>query len=609
MNSIYQQPTNRFRHLWQHVSKAVPYQKLFLLLVTVVTLLSGILNFSVALHPAWLSSQPLSSASSRDWLPLEFFYLPRSFTLLLGFALIVSAVNIWKRKQRAFVIVLALSVLSGFLPWWRGEHPWQIGLSLLLLGSLLLLRKNFVVQSRQPDLRTGLMRFAVAAVAALGYGVAGFWLLDEQQFGINFNWLDSIHRTLLCVSLLGDSTLTPLTRYAAWFLDSLSVLTVLVLGYGFVALFRPLLYRFRTQPQERLWAQQILQQHGRSALDNFKLWPDKSYFFNRSRDCFLAYRVAANMAVVLADPVGPPEQIEPTLRAFQAYCEAHGWSLALHQTQPTWLNIYRRLGFRKLKLGDDAIVDLTQFALANPRMKRFRQRVGQLEKHGVRFRHYAAPVSDELMTQLREVSDEWLQLPQRRERSFTVGSFAPDYLRTTTIFTAEDAEGKVLAFVNLLVSYRADEVTIDLMRHRLQAPNGIMDYLFVKLFEWSKEQGYTRFNLGMAPMAGFQEREEASAAERLVHAFCQRSNFLFSFSGIRQYKAKFADEWEPRYVVFRHVVDLPNLGLALSRVTEAESATHDLLPPKRTLRNLLARAQETGTEFFKALARRASQAS
>ncbi len=592
MNTIHPQ-------LLRSTANAIPHRKILIFVVTLITLTSGCLHLSAALHPSLLSHQPLLP----DWFPLEFLPVPRSVMLLIGLALIVSAVNLWQRKRRAFEIVLALSCLSALLPLLRGPHLAQTWVSLLLIGSLLALRKSFTGKSRQPDFRSGLSKFSLAAIVALGYGVAGFWLLDERQFGINFNWLDSIQRTLLCLSLLGDASLVPLTRYAAWFLDSLSLLTMVVFSYGVVALFRPILYRFHTLPQERTLARQILQQHGRTALDNFKLWPDKSYFFNATRDCFIAYRVAANVAVALADPVGPPRQVEDTLRQCKEFCDAQGWSLALHQTQPRWLSLYRGLGFRTLKLGDDAIVDLTQFSLANKRLKRFRQRVGQLEKQGVQLRAYPAPVPAAVLAQLREVSDEWLQLPNRRERSFTVGSFVPDYLRSTTIFTAEDADGKILAFVNLLVSYHPGEVTIDLMRHRLQAPNGIMDYLFVQLFAWSKAQGYTRFNLGMAPMAGFQEREEASAAERVVHAFFQRLNFLFSFSGIKQYKAKFADFWEPRYVVYRNVFDLPNLGLALSRITKASVSERSLLQTERTIQNMLALAGEAEEELFTALAR------
>lgn len=59
-----------------------------------------------------------------------------------------------------------------------------------------------------------------------------------------------------------------------------------------------------------------MRKYGRSSLDYFKLWPDKSYFFSPSQRCFLSYRVGGNFAVVLADPVGPEEEIEDTISNF-----------------------------------------------------------------------------------------------------------------------------------------------------------------------------------------------------------------------------------------------------------------------------------------------------
>lgn len=537
---------------------------LLLVLVTLLTLGCGFMNLYSALRP------PLtpSSALAHELSPLEFFHIHRSFALLIGFALIVSAVNVYRRKRRAYQIVLALSGLSLLFQVSKSHPLWQTLLSLALAGTLLYLRHNFTVKSRAFDSRTTALRLAIAVLAAFSYGVVGFWLLEAHEFGVNFDWLDSIRQTLLCLSFIGDPTLMPQTRYAAWFLDSLDVVTLAAIGYSLVCLFRPILYHFHTLPQEREHAQKLLAQYGRTSLDYFKLWPDKSYFFNAAGDCFIAYSVGANVAVTLGDPIGPPASLHETIRAFRRFCEENGWAVAWHQTLPDFLPLYRQAGFKKLKIGDDAIVDLTTFALSSKAMKRFRQRIGQLEKQGVCLRHHAAPLSDELIARLREVSDEWLQLPGKRERTFTLGRFEPAYLRTTDIFTAEDKEGRILAFVNLIDSYNPGEVTIDLMRHRRQTPNGIMDYLFVKLFAWCQEHGWTRFNLGMAPMAGFQEREAPSLAEKAIHSFFQRLNFLFNFSGLKQYKAKFADFWEPRYVIYRHVFDLPKVGIALGRISE-----------------------------------------
>jgi lysylphosphatidylglycerol synthetase-like protein (DUF2156 family) len=61
---------------------------------------------------------------------------------------------------------------------------------------------------------------------------------------------------------------------------------------------------------------------------------------------------------------------------------------------------------------------------------------------------------------------------------------------------------------------------------------------------------------------------EASVMERAVHQFFQRLTFLFDFSGLKAYKAKFASLWEPRYVIYRHALDLPKVGVAFGKVSK-----------------------------------------
>lgn len=531
---------------------------------SLATLLNGLANLYLVISTSHHAHPP-------KWLeafPLEFLRLPRTFTLAVGFALIISAFNIYKRKKRAFQIVIGLAVFSAILHLAHSRHFEQAAMAIGLILILWQARRNFTVKSRVPDLRAGIIRLSIATTAAFAYGVFGFWLLDKREFGVNFNWLDSILRTVRFLTLVGDSSLKPHTRYALWFLDSLTMMTVVVIVYALWSLFRPIVYHFGTQPSERDFAVRIANRNGRSALDYFKLWPDKSYFFSRSSEGFVAYRVSNGFAVALGDPLASTEQIEQTIRDFKNYCEEQGWQMAFHQAHPDLLAVYSGLGLRKLKIGDDAIVDLAHFSLEGKEMKRYRYRINQLERQGYKLQYYPAPVTEELVRQLREVSDEWLRIPGRRERTFTVGQFDEAYLRNTPIVTAEEADGKIQAFVNIIPSGLAGETTIDLMRHRQDAPNGIMDYLFIKLFLLSREQGFTRFNLGMAPMSGFQENEQATFTERVVHWLFQRLNFVFSFSGLRQYKAKYADFWEPRYLIYRHFLDLPELGLALARIAE-----------------------------------------
>jgi phosphatidylglycerol lysyltransferase len=404
-------------------------------------------------------------------------------------------------------------------------------------------------------------------VVAVSYGITGFWLLDERHFGMNLRIGDAIAATLRFLSLSGDPSLLPRTQYGQGFLHSLYLITLTASVYSGLALFRPMLYRFHIVPRERAMARKIVQHYARTPLDLFKLWPDKSYFFSPSQRCVIAYRVANNTAVALGDPVGPKAEIGATAREFVEMCCKNGWAVAFYQTLPDFLPMYRRLGLKRLKIGDDAMVDLPHFSLQGKSKRELRSKVRQLEAMGIHSREFQPPVPDDIIAQLKAVSDQWLRIPGRRERSFTLGQFDPDYLRSKPVLVVVDSVGTVLAFINL-ISVGRSEITGDLMRRRTDAPNGTMDYLFIKLFQYARERGYARVSLGMAPMTGFQKSEEATMEERAIHGLFQKLDFLFSFRGLYRYKAKFATSWEPRYLVYGNVLELPRTALALRRLSE-----------------------------------------
>ena len=201
-----------------------------------------------------------------------------------------------------------------------------------------------------------------------------------------------------------------------------------------------------------------------------------------------------------------------------------------------------------------------------------RSKTRQLEAQGIRVVEYQPPVPAAIIAQMKNVSDEWLRIPGRRERSFAVGYFDSDYLRSTPVLAAVDVGGKMLAFINL-ISVDGDEITGDLMRRRANAPNGIMDYLLFELLLHAKERGYGKVSLGLAPMTGFQEGERATVEERVIHAFLQKLDFLFSFRGLHRYKAKFGTSWEPRYLIYGNMLQLPRTALALHRLSETKGDT------------------------------------
>ena len=93
---------------------------------------------------------------------------------------------------------------------------------------------------------------------------------------------------------------------------------------------------------------------------------------------------------------------------------------------------------------------------------------------------------------------------QVAEKGFSLGFFDEHYIARCPLALIE-RNGRMQAFANVWAGARRVEVSVDLMRHRTSAPNGVMDALFTALMQWGKDEGYEWFNLGMAPLSGLED--------------------------------------------------------------------------------------------------------
>ena len=353
-----------------------------------VTLGSGILNLYSLMTPALPARRHLL----HEVFPMGFVHLSKFLTLLIGLALVISSVNIYRGKRRAWQIVMFLASCSFLFHMTKGLD-YEEGLASLTLAAILWFsRGSYRAGSGTPSLRSAVSSLAIGLAATLLYGVLGFWWLDTKDFGINFHMGDAVWRTLLFLSLVGDPGIIPHTRHAVWFLDSLSLMTAAAVAYGAYAIFRPVYYQYRTLPFQGEMARKILSREGRSSLDYFKVWPDKSFFFSSSRSSFLAYRVSGRFAVALGDPVGPGNDIESIIDEFRQFCHENDWRPIFHQVTPAFLPVYERAGFRRLKIGEEATIDLQTFSLDGKANKKLRHTVNLFEKEGVHIEWVDPPI-------------------------------------------------------------------------------------------------------------------------------------------------------------------------------------------------------------------------
>jgi phosphatidylglycerol lysyltransferase len=107
---------------------------------------------------------------------------------------------------------------------------------------------------------------------------------------------------------------------------------------------------------------------------------------------------------------------------------------------------------------------------------------------------------------------------------------------------------RIVAFANVWADGSRRELSIDLMRHLRSAPNSIMEYLFLELMLWGKEQHYERFTLGMVPLFGLERRRLAPLWNQAGALLFRYGEHFYNFQGLLRFKAKFEPVWEPRYL-------------------------------------------------------------
>jgi phosphatidylglycerol lysyltransferase len=168
------------------------------------------------------------------------------------------------------------------------------------------------------------------------------------------------------------------------------------------------------------------------------------------------------------------------------------------------------------------------------------------------------------MPELRAVSNAWLTDKTAAEKGFSLGFFAEEYVERFPVAILE-VRGRIEAFATLWLSPLKQEVSVDLIRFRPSAPNGVMDGLFAWLFAWAKQEGYQWFNLGMAPLSGLEASPVSPLWAKVGRFVYGHGESFYNFQGLRAYKEKFDPVWEPRYLAY------PG-GLALPRVVTDVSA-------------------------------------
>jgi len=475
-----------------------------------------------------------------ELLPLPVLELSHFLASLAGLGLILLASGLQRRLDAAYHLAVALLGAGALLALLKG-FDWEESLLLLgLLAVLLPCRDEF---PRRASL--------IAERFTLGWGVAVAVVLAASVW-IGFfvhQHTDYSHELWWEFSFFGD---------APRFLRASVGVGVAALALAVWHLLRAAPLRAEPPDAEHLAAARAVVAAAPTAAAHLALLGDKSFLFSADRRAFVMYAVSGRSCVAMGDPVGPLASCRDLVWDYRELCDRHATWPVFYEASAAALPLYLDAGLTPLKFGEEAVVPLAAFSLEGSSHKQQRYVLRSAEREGATFEVRPPADVPSLLPELAAVSDTWLREKRAREKGFSLGRFEPRYLAECPLALVR-WQGAIVAFANLWCAAERAELSPDLMRFRREAPASVMEYLFLRILLWAKDEGYAQLNLGMAPLAGLEARAAAPLWSRVGALAFRYGEQFYNFQGLRQFKNKFDPEWRPKYLVYPGGLVLPRV--------------------------------------------------
>jgi phosphatidylglycerol lysyltransferase len=538
-------------------------KNLFLrLLPPVMIFVLGIVNiFSVLTPPIATRLRVL-----REYLPIGSIHASNWMIILIGIILMITATYLIKGLKGAWWLAIIFSGLSLIGHLTKAFDYEEAIIAFVVIGVLLLTRKQYRLHSSPRFINIGLVTSVAVFLTVLIFGTIGFYLLDKRHYGFDFTWQQSLYYAFSNFLLIANNDLHPITHFGNEF-----IISIKVLGFGawiflFYTIIRPYINKPYTQSPSFEKANFLLSQYGTSSVDHFKLDSDKLLFISEEYDGFIAYKIAGVFAIVLEEPVCTEENKIALMKEFEKLCTKMGLKTAFYRVDENSLYHFEDLKKKKLLIGQEAIMDIRNFSLEGKQNKSLRNGLNSLSKKGYAVRIHHPPHNKELLWQLQQVSNTWLNTHHKKERVFSQGMFTEFAINQQDIIALHDQNNSVAAFLNIIPDYAPEECTYDLIRKTAGAPGAAMDALIVKMIEYAQGKGANYLNLGLVPMSGIGDPE--NTAESIVKYAYEKIKRFSHYKGLREFKEKYASAWLNKYLIYENDFDLIQLPAALNKIMQ-----------------------------------------
>jgi lysyl-tRNA synthetase class 2 len=549
---------------------------------------AGLLTYSAGLLDLASAMTPAEHSRVKELttvVPGAFTHAATAATVVSGLLLLMLAHSLRRRKRRAWRAVVALLGASVVLHVAKGLDIEEALVAGVVLAGLVAYRGEFRAKG---DPRTRWRALGVGLMLVFVSFLIGILLIGAQHGHLRAG-TGSVANVFAHIALGLVGVHGPLRFDAAGVraddvisdtLLALGILTALTVAY--LALRTPEPRPVLTPDDETRLRDLLAKQGQRDSLGYFALRRDKSVVWSATGKAAVAYRVVSGVALASGDPIGDPEAWPGAIKEFLALAADHAWVPAVVGCGEQGGAAWARAGLSALEIGDEAIVEVEDFTLEGRAMRNVRQCVVHVEREG-----YAAAVrrvrdipADEVKA-VANATDAWRGAETERGFSMALGRIGDTADPDAVLVTAYE-DGRLRGFLHF-VPWGDDGLSLDVMRRDRDADRGLNEFLIVEALRAAPSLGVQRISLNFAVFRSALERGERLGAGPILRAWRSLLIFAsrwFQIETLYRFNAKFRPVWEPRYVCFPAVSDIPRIAVA---ALEAEAF---IVWPTKWLRRL-----------------------
>ncbi|MGL5676714.1 MAG: bifunctional lysylphosphatidylglycerol flippase/synthetase MprF [Cellulosilyticaceae bacterium] len=530
-----------------HFHKLTDTQKHFLTTISIKAL-AALIFFSgwVLILSASLPGDRHRLALIASTLPLGIVHFSRILTLGIGILLVVLSKGIWDKVIASYYTTLCV----------------------LFIGAVFALLKDFNIEIAFMLLLTA---WALRPTKHAFYRMSTKLTLGSFIYSLGLVILSSIVFVCALRFLSPSYTLLSSTKPTLYTYLELGTLIFFIIAASILlTLLSAKHATFASTTEEDLEKlKKFLATYTGNSMTHLIFLKDKSLFYSMDDQVLIAFRPHKDKLIVLGDPIGEVTLFKDAINAFRLFADQYHMTPIFYEINEDFLPIYHENGFKFLKLGEEATMNLSEFTLVGKKGAALRTIKNKMLRGELTFELLQNPIDAVTMDRLKALSDLWLE--GRREKEFSLGSFDEAYINLAPVGIVKQ-DDEIIAFVTIMPMYCEKTVSIDLMRLLPNPPNGTMDALFIGLIEWAIDEGYEKFVLGKAPLSNVGYTQFSPTKEKIVKYIYNYGNKIYSFKGLRRYKEKFYPHWKGIYLAYpKHT----NLSMALIQLTKMISGSSD----------------------------------